>query len=40
MTPPAATAAAERTARRSRAARPAVAPRLPRRVSGPARPGG
>ncbi|MDX6643500.1 MAG: hypothetical protein QOD76_1462 [Solirubrobacteraceae bacterium] len=39
MTPPGATAAAARTARRSRAARPAVAPRLPRRVSGPARPG-
>jgi hypothetical protein len=39
VTPPTATAAAERTARRARAARPAVAPRLPRRVSGPARPG-
>jgi hypothetical protein len=36
VTPPAATAAAARTARRSRAA---VAPRVPRRVSGPARPG-
>lgn len=44
MTPPAAGVAADRTARRRRApaarrvARPAVAPRLPRRVSGPGRP--